>query len=114
MTHAIKAAAVLLLAALVSMPAIAQTSGADTYKAKCAMCHGAAGIPNPMMAKNMGIKAITDPAIKNLTVAQMIAAVKDGKGKMKPVAGIADAQIKEAVIYYRGFLNPQPLPPMPR
>jgi mono/diheme cytochrome c family protein len=107
----------LVLAVVMSLAgaaSFAQSGGEATYKAKCAMCHGAAGIPNPMMAKNMGIKAITDPAIKNLTVAQMIAAVKDGKGKMKPVAGIADAQIKEAVIYYRGFLNPQPLPPMPR
>jgi uncharacterized protein YceH (UPF0502 family) len=63
------------------------------------------------MAKMMGIKAVTDPEIKALTVAQMVAAVKNGKGKMKPVAGLTEAQIKEAVIFYRSFLNPQPLPP---
>jgi mono/diheme cytochrome c family protein len=89
----------------------AQSAGEATYKAKCQMCHGATGVPNPGIAKNMGVKAITDPAIKSLTVAQMIATVKNGKGKMKPVAGLTEAQIKEAVIFYRHFLNPQPLPP---
>jgi cytochrome c5 len=96
---------------LAGAASFAQSGGEATYKAKCAMCHGAAGVPNPMMAKNMGIKAASDPAIKNLSVAQMIAAVKDGKGKMKPVAGLTDTQIKEAVSFYRHFLNPQPLPP---
>jgi hypothetical protein len=63
---------------------------------------------------HMGVKPVSSPGIKNLTVAQMIAAVKNGKGNMKPVAGLNDQQIKEAVIFYRSFLNPQPLPPMPR
>jgi mono/diheme cytochrome c family protein len=78
-------------------------SGEATYKAKCAMCHGATGTPSAGMAKMMGIKPVSDPAIKKLTVEQMVAAVKNGKGKMKPVAGLSDAQIKEAVLYYRGL-----------
>jgi mono/diheme cytochrome c family protein len=86
-------------------------SGEATYKAKCAMCHGATGTPSAGMAKGMGIKAASDPVIKHLTAEQMVKAVKDGKGKMKPVAGLSDAQVKEAVDYYRRFLNPQPLPP---
>ena len=49
----------------------------------------------------MGIKPVSDPAIKSLTVAQMIAAVKNGKGKMKPVAGLTDAQIKDVVTFYQ-------------
>jgi hypothetical protein len=65
------------------------------------------------MAKMMGIKAVTDPEIIKLTTVQMVAAVKNGKGKMKPIAGLTDQQIKEAVIFYSGLhkLNPQPLPP---
>ena len=55
------------------------------------------------MAKAMGIKPITDPDIKKLTADQMSAAVKNGKGKMKPIAGLTDAQIKDAVAYYRGL-----------
>jgi hypothetical protein len=55
------------------------------------------------MAKAMGVKPVSDPAIKKLSVAEMSAAVKNGKGKMKPVAGLTDAQIKEAVEYYKGL-----------
>ena len=74
-----------------------------TYKAKCAMCHGAAGVPSAGMASAMGIKAASDPSIKSLTVAQMTAVVKSGKGKMKPVAGLTDAQVAEAVATFRSF-----------
>ena len=78
-------------------------SGDATYKAKCASCHGAAGTPSAGMAKMMGIKAVSDPDIQKLTDAQMSAAVKDGKGKMKPIAGLTDEQIKDVVTYYRGL-----------
>ncbi|MGD0681244.1 MAG: cytochrome c [Terracidiphilus sp.] len=96
---------------LASTVCLAESEGQAVYKAHCQSCHGSAGVPNPNMARMMGIKAVTDPAIKTLTVPQMITAVKNGKGKMKPIAGLTEAQIKDAVIFYRSFLNPQPLPP---
>jgi mono/diheme cytochrome c family protein len=86
---------------LASAVGFAQSSGEATYKAKCAMCHGATGTPSAAMAKSMSVKPPSDPAIKSLTVAQMTAAVKSGKGKMKPVAGLSDAQINGVVAYYR-------------
>jgi hypothetical protein len=67
------------------------------------MCHGATGTPSPGMAKMMSIKPVTDPAIKALTADQMFTAVKNGKGKMKPVAGLTDAQITDVVVFYRGL-----------
>jgi cytochrome c1 len=51
----------------------------------------------------MGIKAASDPDIKKLSEAQMVAVVKAGKGKMKPIAGLTDAQVKDVVAYYRGL-----------
>ncbi len=96
----------LVLAAVVSLAgamSFAQSAGEATYKAKCAMCHGATGTPSAGMAKAMGVKPASDPAIKKLTAAQMFTAVKSGKGKMKPVAGLTDAQIKDAVAFYRGL-----------
>ncbi|MGD0157169.1 MAG: cytochrome c [Terracidiphilus sp.] len=75
--------------------------GAATYKAKCAMCHGATGTPSPAMAKAMGIKPVSDPAIKSLTEDQIISTVKNGKGKMKPVAGLTDPQIKAVAAYFK-------------
>jgi hypothetical protein len=55
------------------------------------------------MAKAMGVKPASDPAIKKLTAAEMFTSVKNGKGKMKPIAGLSEAQIKDAVSYYRGL-----------
>jgi hypothetical protein len=51
----------------------------------------------------MGIKPASDPDIKKLSEADMIAAVKNGKGKMKPIAGLTDPQIKEVVVYFRSL-----------
>ena len=95
-----------VLAAAVSMAgslSFAQSAGEATYKAKCQMCHGATGTPSPGMAKMMGIKAASDPEIKKLSEADMAAAVKNGKGKMKPIAGLTDSQVKEVVTYFRSL-----------
>jgi cytochrome c5 len=53
------------------------------------------------MAK-MGIKAASDPDIKKLTVDQMVAGIK-ASPKMKSVSSLPDADLKAAVIYYRGL-----------
>jgi hypothetical protein len=55
------------------------------------------------MAKMMGIKAVTDPDIKKLTVDQMSAAVTAGKGKMKPISGLTPADVKAVVDYYKSL-----------
>jgi mono/diheme cytochrome c family protein len=96
------------LLVLVSVVSLAGTvsfaqSGEATYKAKCQMCHGATGTPSAGMGKAMGIKAASDPDIQKLTVAQISAVVKDGKGKMKPIAGLTDEQIKEVSAFYKGL-----------
>jgi mono/diheme cytochrome c family protein len=96
----------MVLAVMVSLAGaacFAQSGGEATYKAKCQMCHGATGTPSPAMAKAMGIKPASDPDIKKLTADQVAAAVKNGKGKMKPIAGLTDAQIKEVAAFYRGL-----------
>jgi mono/diheme cytochrome c family protein len=103
MKKSIRSQLVLTIAlSIFSALALAQ-SGDATYKAKCASCHGPTGTPSAGMAKMMGIKPVSDPAIQALTIDQMSAAVKDGKGKMKPIAGLSDAQIKAVVTYYRSL-----------
>lgn len=91
------------MACLAGSLGFAQSSGEAIYKSKCQMCHGPKGVPSAGMAKMMGIKAANDPTMKKLTVVQMEEAVKKGKGKMKPVAGLSDAQVKEAVLYFRSL-----------
>ena len=59
-----------------------------------------------LMAKAMGVKSVTDPAVKSLTEAQMIASTTNGKGKMQPFKGkISDAEIKSSVDFFRTFIK---------
>jgi len=104
MTKAIRTQVVLaVVIALAGAAGFAESSGEATYKAKCQSCHGSTGTPSPGIAKLMGVKAVSDPDIKKLTVDEEIAVVKNGKNKMKPIAGLTDAQIKDTVVYYRGL-----------
>ena len=94
-------AAVILLSGVVGF---AQTSGEATYKAKCQSCHGAQGVPNPGIAKAMGVKPASDPSVKSLSAAQMITDTTNGKGKMPGFKGkLSDAEIKASVDYFRTF-----------
>ena len=102
MMQAIRAAAVILLAASIAGPAFAQAPGADTYKAKCAMCHGADGLAATPMGKNMKILSFKAPEMVKASDAQFIASTKNGKGTMKGYDGkLTDAQIKDVVSYIR-------------
>jgi cytochrome c6 len=79
-------------------------SGADTYKAKCQMCHGASGMADTPAGKSMKVRPATDPAVKGMSEEKMIDAVTNGAGKMQPFKGkLTDDQIKEAVAYFRTF-----------
>lgn len=95
--------AVLLLTGAVCF---AQSSGEALYKSKCQMCHGAKGLADTAAAKSMKVKPITDPEVKGFTEAKMVDAVRNGMGKMQPYKDkLTDAQIKEAVSYFRTFLK---------
>jgi mono/diheme cytochrome c family protein len=93
-----------MIAASTGTAAVAQSSGADTYKARCQSCHGAEGTPNPGIAKMMGVKPVSDPSVKSLSEAQMISDTANGKGKMTAFKGkLTDSQIKESVDYFRSL-----------
>jgi mono/diheme cytochrome c family protein len=66
-------AAALFLAAFATA---ASADGAATFAAKCKMCHGAGG---------EGSKMAPNP-IKGMPEATVLKTIKEGKGKMKPVA----------------------------
>ena len=103
MTKSIRSKAVLALAiSMAGAVGFAQSSGEATYKARCQSCHGAEGTPNPGIAKAMGVKPASDPSVKAMTEAQMIAATTNGMGKMQPFKGkLTDAEIKASVDYFR-------------
>ena len=94
---------VLALAAVVSLAGavrFAQSAGEATYKAKCQMCHGADGTGATPAGKAMKAIPFTDPQILNKSDADLIAATKNGKGKMPAYTGkLSDGDIKAVVTY---------------
>jgi cytochrome c6 len=85
---------------------VAIAQGADVYKTKCQNCHGATGVPSPSVAKYVGVKPVTDPAVKEMSKEKMIAVTTNGSGKMPAFKGkLTDAQINDSVSYYRTFIK---------
>lgn len=88
--------------ALASASLNAQTSGADTYKAKCQMCHGADGLGQTPAGKSMKAVPFNDPQIVSKSDADLIATTNNGKNKMPAYKGkLSDAEIKAAIAYIR-------------
>jgi len=77
--------------------------GEVVYSAKCKNCHGADGAGNPAIAKMMNVtmKALGSAEVQAKSDADLKAAVTTGTGKMKPVAGVAGADLDNAVAYVR-------------
>lgn len=84
--------------ALSASPAFADDAAA-TFKAKCAMCHGADG-----KGGKMGTRDFASPEVKAETDAQLTDIISKGKGKMPSYSGkLSDADIKGLVTYIRGL-----------
>jgi cytochrome c6 len=101
MSSLTRIALVVLVSALV-IPTIAtaQGTGADTFKAKCAMCHGADGTASTGMGKSMGLKSLASPDVQKMSDTDMTALVTNGKGKMPAFKGkLTDAQVTDVVKY---------------
>ena len=94
--------AVVIATLSTTVSAAAQTAGETTYKAKCQMCHGADGEAKTPAGKAMKAIPFSDPALVKKSDADLIAATKNGKGKMPAYSDkLTDAQIKEVVAYIR-------------
>ncbi len=91
-----------LLSVSLAVPAFAQNSGEASYKAKCAMCHGADGSGNTPVGKNMKVRSLKSPEDIKATDAELFKDTKSGVGKMQGYAGkLTDAQITDVVAWIR-------------
>lgn len=81
-----------------ALPQIAAAqSGADTFKAKCAMCHGADGSKT-----TMGSKPLNGAEVQKMSDADLTGIIENGKGKMPAYKGkLTDAQVKDVVGYIK-------------
>jgi mono/diheme cytochrome c family protein len=94
-----RSAWILLVAAAASV-AGAQNSGADLYKAKCAMCHGPAGDANTPAGKAFKAPSFSSPEVLKQNDADLMAITKKGKGKMPAWNGkLTDDQLKDVLAY---------------
>ena len=89
-----------ILAVSMATPAFAQSGGEATYKAKCAMCHGADGLTTSGMAKAMKVPSVKSEDFTKLSEADMVTTTENGKGKMPAYKGkLSDAQIDALIAY---------------
>ena len=70
------AVAVVLLCVV---PALGQDTGAATFKAKCAMCHGADGQGKTPMGAKLSIPSLSAPEVQKQTDAALVEARKAAK-----------------------------------
>jgi len=92
-----------VLAAGVAAAAGNATAGKAVYDKSCKSCHGANGVANPAIAKSLKVE-MRDLGSKEV-LAQSDADIKkiitEGKGKKKPVKGVAGADLDNVIAYMR-------------
>jgi len=82
--------------------AFAQDSGADIYKAKCQMCHGADGSGNTPAGKSLKATPLNSGDAVKAADADLIAVTKNGRNKMPAFSGkLTDAQIADVIAFVR-------------
>jgi cytochrome c6 len=94
--------AVLTIALIALTTSAFADSGADLYKAKCAMCHGPDGSGSTPMGKKLNVQDLRSPDVTKQTDAELSATISKGKNKMPAYADkLTAAQIHEVVEYVR-------------
>jgi mono/diheme cytochrome c family protein len=98
-----KLRSLMMLATVICMTGVAQfsqaasaTAGQAVYKAKCQMCHGADGSGNLPKAK---VNPLGGATVQAMSDADLKKVVTDGTGTMKPVAGVAGADLDNVVAF---------------
>lgn len=98
----LKASLVVIAMALVFSTYTFADAAADTYKAKCAMCHGATGAGDTTVGKNMKVKDLSSAEVQKQTDAELTAIVTKGKNKMPAYDGkLTKEQIDGVVKFIR-------------
>ena len=98
-------ASMTMIALLIASVSFAAAPGAaDTYKSKCATCHGPDGKGQTTIGKSMKVQDLSSAEVQKQSDADLQKIVTDGKGKMpayKTKLSVAD--ISSLVAYIRGL-----------
>jgi len=96
-------ASLITLLMLVASVALAAPGAAETYKAKCASCHGPDASGQTAVGKSMKIRDLRSAEVQKQTDADLEKIITDGKGKMPAYkAKLSVADISSLVAYVRG------------
>lgn len=88
-----------------SLMAADAAAGQKVYAAKCRTCHGPAGQGNPAMAKilKVEIRDLGSADVQHKSDDELKKESREGIGRMKPTAGLTDADLDNVVAYIRTF-----------
>ncbi len=76
--------------------------GAETFKGKCAVCHGADGKGNTGMGKSLKLRDLSSADVQKQSDADLANIVTNGKDKMPKYDGkLTKDQINDVVKYVR-------------
>ena len=97
-----KTLVLLVLFTIALAPAMFAADGAATFKAKCAMCHGADGSGQTGMGKSLGLRNMGSKEVQAQSDADLIKITTGGKGKMPSYkAKLSEEEIKAVVAFIR-------------
>jgi cytochrome c6 len=98
-------ASIMTLALLTASASFAAAPGAaDTYKSKCATCHGPDGKGETTIGKAMKVRDLTSADVQKQTDTELQKVISDGKGKMPAYkAKLSVADISSLVAFIRGL-----------
>jgi mono/diheme cytochrome c family protein len=86
-----------------TMPARANNTAEATFKAKCAMCHGADGKGETATGKAMKVKDFASEEVQKMSDEDLSEAISKGKGKMPAYKTFTPEQVKDLGAYARAF-----------
>jgi cytochrome c6 len=94
-----------VLVLLVASVSFAAAPGAaDTYKSKCASCHGPDGKGATSVGKAMKVRDLTSADVQKQSDADLQKIISDGKGKMPAYkAKLSVADVSSLVAFIRGL-----------
>lgn len=89
---------------LLITPAKSQGAGEQTYKTKCASCHGADGTGATPVGKATKARDFCSDEVKKETDEEWTTIIVKGKNKMPSYdKKLTDAEVKDVVAYIRGL-----------
>jgi mono/diheme cytochrome c family protein len=77
--------------------------GKAVFEAKCQPCHGPKGEGKAAIAKMFGVEMhrLGSKEVQSKSDAEIKQIITAGKGKMKPLGGLAEKQVEDVIAYVR-------------